>query len=347
MTNSLNNLMSVRDKSDLGNKFFLLGVFFLPSALPISGIFFLFCLIISFSRTQSYLLKDQWNIPLFISIGLIIFSTLNISLVYRPSILDNYDMSIIWINLINWVPIFFYYWGFQMYLKTNNQRTIFAKYLISGTIPVIISFFLQKMNIFGPFKTFFGLLVWYQKPLIEDTDPLTGLFSNPNYAGIWLTLVLPFVLAFLLEKRTKSLLKKIILTGISFIIVFLIYITDSRNALIGVFISVLLIYGYKKFSYFLISLSSSIIFFKLLENLFITKKSFLEFLSIINNFIQNYLKHLFKFGARIDIAECFGKDTGKAIFGMGSINVLIPKFENNNISIPRVIQRYNTHIICQ
>ena len=46
---------------------------------------------------------------------------------------------------------------------------IFAGYLISGTFPVIISFILQKyFNLFGPFKTFFGLIVWYQKPTTSD-----------------------------------------------------------------------------------------------------------------------------------------------------------------------------------
>ena len=111
-------------------------------------------------------MKDKWNIPLFVSIGLIIFSSLNISLINRPLILEEYPIFNIWINLFNWIPIFIFYWGFQSYLKTNHQRLIFGKFLLIGSVPVIISMILQKFfNIYGPFKTLFGLIVWFQKPL--------------------------------------------------------------------------------------------------------------------------------------------------------------------------------------
>ena len=178
------NILNCKSSIDLGNKSFLLGTFFLPSALPISGIFFIFSLIISYSNFKLISLKDRWNITLFISIGLIIFSTFNVSILRNPDILSNYNTSFIWINLINWIPIFFYFWGFQFYLRNYKQRIKFVKFLVSGTMPVLFSMILQKFfNLYGPFETFFGLIVWFQKPL--KYNAVTGLFNNPNYTAVW------------------------------------------------------------------------------------------------------------------------------------------------------------------
>ena len=106
-----------------------------------------------FKNNHYILLKDKWNLPLFMSIGIILFSTLNISFIDKPLILSTYNISTIWVNLINWLPLFFYYWGFQNYLITNKQKIIFAKCLVSGTFPVILSIILQKyFNLFGPYK---------------------------------------------------------------------------------------------------------------------------------------------------------------------------------------------------
>ena len=46
-----------------GNKFFLIGVFFLPTALPISALFFLISLFISLKNKASFSLKVIWNFP--------------------------------------------------------------------------------------------------------------------------------------------------------------------------------------------------------------------------------------------------------------------------------------------
>ena len=58
---------------ELGNQLFLFGIF-LPSALPIAGLFLLI-LILSFKNNHYISLKDKWNLPLFMSIGIILFST--------------------------------------------------------------------------------------------------------------------------------------------------------------------------------------------------------------------------------------------------------------------------------
>ena len=43
------NFFSFKDSLELGQKLFLLGIFFLPSALPIGGFFLLISIIIAFS----------------------------------------------------------------------------------------------------------------------------------------------------------------------------------------------------------------------------------------------------------------------------------------------------------
>ena len=233
---------------DIGNKFFLIGIFFLSSALPISGFFLLISVIISFSINKSYIYKDKIDFLLFLSIGLIIFSTFNFSFINRPNILSNYNISYAWLNLFNWIPVFFLYWNFQLYLSNNNQRINFSKALLSGCFPVILSFILQKyFKFFGPFETLNGSIVWFQK---TGQNGFSGLFSNPNYAGIWLALVLPFSL-FLLQK-SKIKISKFLILLFCISISYGIFLTSSRNAFLGLFITIFILYGFRKFVFILL-----------------------------------------------------------------------------------------------
>ena len=116
----------------------------------------------------------------------------------------------------------------------NSQRILFAKFILSGTFPVIISCILQKFfNLYGPFKTLFGSIIWFQKPVVDNSAPISGLFSNPNYASIWLSLVLPFSLI-LLRRSSKLSLKNIFLAFLSLLIIYMIVLTGSRNGLIAI-----------------------------------------------------------------------------------------------------------------
>ena len=182
-----NKLSNEKGFIELGNKLFIIGVFFLPSALTISLLFLLVGLVISFYQNKLSILKDKFNYSLLISIGIIFFSTLNVALINKPLALFELDNFLIWINLLNWIPIFFIFWGFQIYLKTYRQRLVFAKALLSGTFPVLISILSHKfLNIYGPFETLFGSIVWFMKPIDGLNYPIAGLFSNPNYASMWL-----------------------------------------------------------------------------------------------------------------------------------------------------------------
>ena len=163
----------------LGNQLFLLGVFFLPSALPIGALFLLISVFISFQNKKHILINDIWDKLFIFCIILIIISTFNICFLNTPNELVDFNKSLIWLNLFNWLPIIIFYFGFKNYLINRVQKELFAKYLISGSIPVIFSCFLQRfLNLYGPFETLFGSIIWFNR---TTSGPISGLFNNPNY----------------------------------------------------------------------------------------------------------------------------------------------------------------------
>ncbi len=241
MNRYFNNLIFTHfDIKIFGYVCFLSGVFLLASAVGISVILLLISLIISLLN-PSGILKDKFNIPLFISTILMMISTFSHFLKNENYQDLGLDPKLSLLGLINWIPLFLCFWGFQKYLDSPKKRVITSKLLICGSIPVIFSGILQLLNINGPFQLFNGLIVWFQKPIV-DLGSLSGLFNNPNYAGLWMVMVWPFCLSEL--KRTKKLsLKNLILLLISIAFVIFISLTDSRNAILGLIISSPIILG--------------------------------------------------------------------------------------------------------
>ena len=229
---------------DFGKLNFLIGIFLLPSAFSISLIFLLTSLIISTYKNKGYILTDRYNIILIFASFLLIISSAVHSLKNEFALNYNWDISLSWIGLANWIPLFWCFYGFQYYAETPNERKNIALVLLSGTFPVIISGIGQSFfNWNGPFKTLGGIVVWYQRPL-ENITGLTGLFNNPNYAGIWLNLIWPFCLAFLIINRKSifQLLPSFLFTfGISLTTV----LTNSRSAWVGIVFGSILILGRK------------------------------------------------------------------------------------------------------
>ena len=157
-----------------------------------------------------------------------------------------FSISNIFLDLFNWIPLFIAFWGFQYYLNSIEKRRTFAKYLVIGTFPVIFSCFAQyfldwntKLSIFN------GLIIWFQKPF--GPYAISGLFSNQNYTGFWLATTWPLAQYLFLEKKIFNL-KKIISLFFSFSILFFTIMTNSRNALLGI-ISSFVILIKKKLSY--------------------------------------------------------------------------------------------------
>ena len=227
---------------------FFTGVFFLASALGISIILLLISVIVSFRKPYIFF-KDKWNYPLILCGILMLISTLVHFQRYEKYIELGIDPYLSLIGLVNWIPFFLCFWGFQNYLNTSKKRLITSRLLISGSIPVIFSGILQLLNITGPFELFFGLVVWFQKPLSE-IGSLAGLFNNQNYAGLWMVLVWPFCLAELYTQK-KFLIKKITLLVISILFIAFIFLTDSRNAILGLIISSPIVLGFSNLIWYL------------------------------------------------------------------------------------------------
>ena len=223
-------------------------MFFLPSSLLIAGIFLIPSAIIgSFCNKKNYF-KDFYNLP-FLICGIIILINSLLQKFLIPNLFENnWDANLTIFGLANWLPYFWLFWSFNIYVNSKIKRKLIAKALIFGTFPVLISGFGQYFfNWIGPFEILNGLIIWYQKP-IEYPAGLSGLFSNPNYAGSWLNIVWPFCIALVLEK-TKTFFKKTF--SISFLISIgsAIFLTNSRNAWSGLLISLPLVIGYESLTW--------------------------------------------------------------------------------------------------
>jgi len=241
-------LPHLRGDIDLGQIFFSIGIFFLPSAFFVASIFLLISLIQSIFKYKStnYFFKDKLNF-FFLSAGLVmIFSALIQSFNNKNIIQYDLDISLTWIGLLNWLPFFWFYWGFKPYLNSSQKRKICGLMLLTGTFPVLLSGLGQVFfNWNGPMSTLFGLITWYQRP-VEIVGGLTGLFNNQNYAGSWFNIVWPFSLAFLLQIREK-IFEKISIYLFIFGLSFSIILTNSRSAWLGIVTGSILFFGKKSF----------------------------------------------------------------------------------------------------
>tara|TARA_A100001011_G_C14314909_1_gene847490 strand:+ start:70 stop:1341 length:1272 start_codon:yes stop_codon:yes gene_type:complete len=228
----------------VGNNIFLIGILLLPSAFALSVIFLFISLVISISQIEIKK-KENFSILIFICIILIFLSTVNNTIINKPLGLISYNNSSIWLNLFNWLPLFICTWGFRNYLLDINQRLLFAKYLLAGTIPVLMSCILQLWFGFdnGPYNILNGFIVWFQYPT-EKIGALTGLFSNQNITGMWFCITLALALGLIKEEKNKT--GKFFLIGIISLIIYFIFLTNSRNAFLGLLITIFLSTGIKK-----------------------------------------------------------------------------------------------------
>ena len=195
----------------------------------------------------------------------------------------NYPTSIL-IDLFNWLPFFICFWGFQPYVRTEKHRLIFIKVIIAGSVPIFISCILQFwFNIYGPFEFLNGLLVWYQKP-IQYRGGLSGLFSNPNYLGSWIIMLWP--LLYYLLKKSISKFEKSFLILLFILNTFFLLQTSSRNALISLSPSLIIVFGFK---------ISLIIFFIIFVFLIAASNGLLINNPIINNILpMNFILKIIK-----------------------------------------------------
>ena len=262
---------------DFGKLSFLTGIFLLPSALSISLLFFLCALITSFLKNKDNYFNDKFNFCFFSGGIFLIISAIFHSLINDLDQQYNWDSNLSWIGLANWIPFFLCFHGFQIYLRSTQERKVAGLTFLYGTFPVIISGLGQSFfNWNGPLTTLGGLIIWYQRP-IEDITELTGLFNNPNYAGLWLNLVWPFCLASIIINK-KETIGRISSLLFAFGIAITTVLTNSRAAWFGLCIAIVLIFGKQIIK----------IIPKLLFGIFFVFVS--SFLPLLNNFYEGLFK---------------------------------------------------------
>ncbi len=227
---------------ETGKLFFLFGLFLLPSAISLSIIFLLISLVISFWYDSQKLFRDRINLVFLTSCFFLIIGGL-LNFLDNNSInnLTN-NSAITFIGLLNWIPLVFAFFGFQKYLLNSDDRKRCVTALIFGSVPVIFSCFSQFIfRWFGPMETFFGLIVWYQRP-IEGITGITGLFNNPNYLVAWLNIIWPFSLASIFfdnNNKIKLTLKILLIFSISMLVI----LAASRAGWISLLIPIIVFYG--------------------------------------------------------------------------------------------------------
>jgi len=310
-----------------GILFFNLGIFLLPSAFPLGAFSVIVALVISIVNNRKTFLKDKFNYPLLICTGIFLTSSLNNTLTFYKEINNQSSDSLfiskeyisnIWIDLFNWLPFLLIFWSLQFYINTNEKRCLFARSLIAGTVPVLISCIGQYwFEWTDKLSTLNGLIVWYQK----DIEMISGLFSNPNYAGCWLAMSWPFSY-FLIFETDKFPIKKFITILISLLILYFTIMTSSRNALIGIIFSSILLIKVK-FILLALSLILLLILISIYSNLIIPTEiieNFREYLpkSLIYKFSKFDFMNFLNF-PRIDIWKTSIKVIIKSpIFGWGA-----------------------------
>ena len=227
---------------------FYLALFLLPSAFVISASLLIIVLgIVNYKYPRKYF-NELYNISfLFAGVYMLISSIIHTT---NNQLISKYDLdiSLTWIGLANWIPFFWCFWGFQPFLNSDKKRKIAGMILLSGTMPVIVTGIGQSLfGWYGPLEVFNGLVVWYQRPL-EGITGLTGLFNNPNYAGIWLNIIWPFCLASLINSK-KTFFEKIFIYFFTFSITVTTILTNSRSAWIGILIGSVIMVGKKHLNF--------------------------------------------------------------------------------------------------
>ena len=259
---------------NIGLKLFRLGILFLAAAPSISFLVLLLSSLFGVLGREDKFIEEKYNWFLILSSFFMILNCFFITFDYIE--IPTLDKNLIWIGLLNWLPLFWCFWSFQKYLKTEKERCLTAKIFIIGSIPVLISGFCQYfLGKYGPYRLFNNLIIWYQRP-IGDDGGVTGLFNNYNYAGAWLCIIFPLCLGFLFNTQKKNTLKFINFTIVSSFTT-MIVLTTSRAAILAMFISYLILekFSRRKLFTILISIFSITFLFKIL--------------SLVNIDIHNYI----------------------------------------------------------
>ena len=282
MNKSINlkfNLKIIKSE-EIGFITFIIGTFLLFSAPIVASIFLIVSIIVGFFVQKSFFLKDKFNLFLIFVSFLMLMSCILFPISEEAIIYESKSglSTNPYIGLVNWIPLFMSFWGFQFVLDSKKKRKICAISLLCGTIPLLFSGFTQYFfNWYGPYQFLNGLIIWFQKNNPEGR--LTSVFNNPNYAGCIFSAIWPFFYA-AFRNIKGDLSSKFILLIFNLLLIYATLLTASRNALGALIISFLILSIPLNRKYLLISALSflAIFFFNSL---------FRGFLKI--NFFPSYL----------------------------------------------------------
>ena len=239
----------------VGLRFFHLGILLLASAPLISFFLLTISSVIGTIKRKDNFFNDKYNFPFLIAS---ILMTINCVLItIRADIIDNQDPTLAWIGILNWIPFFWCFWSFQIYLNSGMLRIKAAKCFLVGSLPVLFSGFTQYfLGWYGPYEILNKLIIWYQRPLSEGAG-VTGLFNNYNYSGAWLSIVLALIIGLFFKEPNNKAFKSITLSLILGFI-YMIILTTSRNALLSVLVTLVLLIPIKKLKFLFISLFAAL-----------------------------------------------------------------------------------------
>ncbi len=310
--------------TDLCFIIFCIGVFLLPSAFFISSILFLISIVGNFFKEKNNFFDDKWNLSFLIGSLLMILSASIQSLNYENIYNYDFDINLTWIGLANWIPFFWCFWSFKSFLNSPEKRKLISLIFISGSITVLATGLGQVFfSWHGPLKTFYDLIIWYQRPS-EQVTGLTGLFNNANYAGSWLNIIWPFTLACLIEKKEKPL-EKISIYLFIFGISLSTILTNSRAAWLGILIGSGIMYGDKSL--------------KIIRNLLILITIIISctIYPVLGNFIQNFLREIIPKSIWLEFSDF--QYTRIEIWQSGILHVLHhPLFGTGASSFPEIFR---------
>ena len=242
-----------------GFLFFNLGLFFLVSAPIISVISILISIILSSIEFKNLFTLNKLS-KLFLIISITLFINTIISIFHEINQFEEWQFSSNIIGLFNWIPFFICFFLIQPYLKNTKYRTLSTYLLLTGTLPLLITgigeFYLGWEN---QLSTLNGNIVWFLKAKSEIKG-LSGLFSNPNYAASWLTMIWPLAIGIILNNR-KNQYKLIIVIFYSLIILFSTLLTNSKDTLISLFIPIIFLINQSICKFLILSLIITIFVF--------------------------------------------------------------------------------------
>ena len=262
--NKLRNLklnLKVIKFEEIGFITFIIGTFLLFSAPLVASIFLILSIIVGFFLQKSFFFKDKFNLFLIFVSFLMLMSCILFPISEEAIIYESKSglSTNPYIGLVNWIPLFMSFWGFQFFLDSKKKRQICAISLLCGTIPLLFSGFTQYFfNWYGPYQLFNGLIIWFQKNNPEGR--LTSVFNNPNYAGCIFSAIWPFFYAAFRNIKGK-LSSKIILLIFNLLLIYATLLTASRNALGALIIAFLILSIPLNRKYLIISSSSFLAIF--------------------------------------------------------------------------------------